>query len=629
MTDQPEQDKKQTSILRHPAFEGFLVLLILLLANFAGFFSPSADATQLRPVPDAAEHAWVASAFVNNHSFSFPVVNEIHPTRYSVVHGYMASWFMWFARGELEGLQYWSVFATLLGYGIFYGWLVLVRIQPAVRIMTFCFLLGNVMTVGLLRNIMQEPSLVLMFSLSFLSFVLWQRRSKKLFDTLGIELLFVVGLCCGILAAIRLTLAPLVLLYLMCIFVRWFLYRDQFQLKKLLMGYAVLIAGFLLIILVTIIGQVSNSGLINLVGYHHWFPDPQNLFRITDPFQRPMNATEMKDMPTLMVDSLLGKRAALHPYGHFFGYVLLAGFLTGLVVSCRNIFFAWKQKQDYDLQSLEVLILALFSAGQFLVHCVYFFYDIRFFCTIYPGFVLVGIWGIQWLVVNGWKARKTKSFRIQLIGAIVLTLFGIVQSTYKNINIYQRDYIATGSFRDKAADLYEIKDELTEELAELNGPLFVYSIPSLNARLLYDLQEHPYPIAQIKEEYELYRDGHIMQFTSGEVRPALAELDPTSEWPRPDKSWIFRFGEPGDEEYDEEENSQFIILKEDYLRNVLDNYSEAGFLYHTSLTPVMKDIVARVFDDQNHIIEQNTYNQFMIYLQIKERPGALGRVTDE
>ena len=55
-------------------------------------------------------------------------------------------------------------------------------------------------------------------------------------------------------------------------------------------------------------------------------------------------------------------------------------------------------------------------------------------------------------------------------------------------------------------------------------------IPVLNARLLLDLEESPFPIAPLTREFSLYFESHTVQFLWYKVKPAAQYLDNRSLW---------------------------------------------------------------------------------------------------
>ena len=119
------------------------IFLVLLVYGFVklGAGTPDDETLLFRPVPDAAEQAYVSRAFALGQNPLLPIVNELHPSRFSPVHPLLMSLWIRLNAGNFNRIFQWSPLAILLGMLLLYIFLVKSGAAIPVRIMSASLIL--------------------------------------------------------------------------------------------------------------------------------------------------------------------------------------------------------------------------------------------------------------------------------------------------------------------------------------------------------------------------------------------------------------------------------------------------------------------------------------------------------
>lgn len=114
------------------------IFLVLLVYAFLELGAGAADDDTLlfRPVPDAAEQAYVSRAFALGKNPLLPIVNELHPSRFSPVHPLLMSLWIRLNAGKFDRIFQWSPLAILFGMLLLYILLVKSGAALPVRLMS-------------------------------------------------------------------------------------------------------------------------------------------------------------------------------------------------------------------------------------------------------------------------------------------------------------------------------------------------------------------------------------------------------------------------------------------------------------------------------------------------------------
>lgn len=535
-----------------------LSVVLMLLHFFLGLGGavPSADALEFRPVPDAVEYVWVADALAHGRSALMPVVNEWHPSRYSIVHPLMMSLWMQARGGSLESVWSWSPVAVWLGLLVLYFGLLRARVLWPFRLAFLYLALFTPMTFESARNLLQEPSLLLLFAVALVClhegllrmgsprhamsggdcpdtprepawFPPLDEAPRRIIDRASI-FLFISGAFGASLACVRPSLAAFPLLCLgVIVMLSW---RQRGRIIAYLLGGITCIVGLVLITWIA-------TGRPRLYSYYHWNPEHgPGAIRWGQAFAFPGGLGPLRQWQQVFSDWL-----GLTPGITMAGWVSCMVLLVCELGAC---FSRWNGKPNAAddpthsaMHRRLVHVLLLFCLSQVVFHCFYDYYHTRFFIVSFPAFAWAGILGMDRLLKTMWKRKRISAWMVASLGVVMLfAVLGPVGKVAESLVISPRERILR---RDHTQSLYAHR-RLGQSLVDFRGPVFLDAFPGLNARLLLGLREYPHPFAPFRWSNDLYFEGHVVQFHWFRVRGARGYLADRGVWSgRPNKAFLF------------------------------------------------------------------------------------------
>jgi hypothetical protein len=115
-------------------------------------------------------------------------------------------------------------------------------------------------------------------------------------------------------------------------------------------------------------------------------------------------------------------------------------------------------------------------------------------------------------------------------------------------------------------------------------------LPVVNARLLLELMDYPYPIAPLMRENDLQWDGHTVQFGANSIGPPRGYINPASLWKdNPYYSFLY--------------DPYTRTFKGEFLDSLVNYYGRIALYYplwrERDLAPVMTEITARGYSQKN------------------------------
>jgi len=516
-------------------------LLVLLVYGFLelGGGTPDDDTLLYRPVPDAAEQAYVSRAFAFGKSPLLPIVNELHPSRFSPVHPFLVSVWIRLNAGNFDRIFQWSPFAILLGMLLLYILLVKSGSATPVRIMSAYLILYTPLLLSASGKILQESTLFLLFAgvciTWYMGMLLYktpeesvpQPRREK-----GSYVFFLLsGVFCGALISIRLTILPLAI-FLLIHAVR------IFPAKKAWKPCLVFFSGHLIIGLSILVYMKRTAGIFSLEGYSHWMRG-YSAFAFAHALKPPVNCPDGTPNYLLIIREILGIQKTMVVWGWPSMVLLLVFGIAGFMIPQRPGSQDLPAQKKFRIFRSLLFFLFLFGISQIIIHLFYFFFDTRFFILSYTIIVLCGLagwWDIFRFLYHAPKGEKS----LILIAAVLAGL--VIAGGY---NVFQGYDILTGYKKASLSLSPALREKFIHEkyrsrIRRLSCPLFVDKLPVLNARLLLGLEESPFPIAPLTRENNLYFESHTVQFLWYKVGPSAGNLDAFSIWKgNPAESYLF------------------------------------------------------------------------------------------
>ena len=119
-----------------------LALMVRALCE-QGLGDPSYDSLTLRPAPDTVEQATVALALAEGRNPLLPIVNELHPSRYSPVHPFVVSLYLRLSGDGLDGFHHWPLIAVLVGTALIYVLMIVAGVYVVWRLITVYLILSQ------------------------------------------------------------------------------------------------------------------------------------------------------------------------------------------------------------------------------------------------------------------------------------------------------------------------------------------------------------------------------------------------------------------------------------------------------------------------------------------------------
>ena len=495
-----------------------LAFIFVLLFQI-GFGSPSTEALAFHPIPDAAEQAWCAIQFANNQKPLIPLSNELHPSRYSPVHSFLISIPLRFSSDKFGAIYYWSPFAIILGSIFILLWLQLCGLKPEMIAFLFYLTLTTPLFFDASKELLQDTTLFLLFFLGQLLWYLSLVKDGCDKNRLNNFLLMATGILIATVISIRPTYFPLLVLM-----IGQYLYLfKRTRLKSLLIFSGSTIGFFLLIIGFQC--WISNKWIFS--GYYHW-ESYLKIFSFAQPFNVVSNLPDQPVNGLLILNALLGITDSWTDFQWPSQALVL---LLGVV----GLFLPGKEKEgvDVNLQKIfktQIIVLLSFAWLQILIHLFYYFYAPRFFLTIQFIFVLSAIYGLNRLI-----SITVVSGKWIKLGLSIVILFAVIpMSSVYRIHIILNE-LTKRNYKNPlhAHDIYyKNYHENSELIKQLDCPLFVSSIPLLNARLLLEQEENKYPVSEIfltDAAIQNPQPNHLLVMNPG--KPCFFIL-PEKDWPK-------------------------------------------------------------------------------------------------
>jgi len=535
----PNKKKSLPRVLLPLMLEVLALFLIVYGYLILDGGAPDDDTLLFRPVPDAAEQAYVSRAFALGQNPLLPIVNELHPSRFSPVHPLLMSLWIRLNAGNFNRIFQWSPLAILLGMLLLYILLVKSGAAIPVRIMSAYLILYTPLLLSTSGKILQESTMFLLFAgvciTWYMGMLLYKTSEESgpyprcekgswLFSLLS-------GLFCGALISVRLTIFPLAI-FLM-IHAIWI-----FPIKKAWKPCLAFFSGHLIIIVSILVYMKRTAGIFSLERYSHWMGG-YSLFAFAHALKPPVNCPDGTPNYLLIIREILGIQKTMVVWGWPSMVLLLVFGVAGFLIPQRPGSQDQAAQKNYRLFRSLLFFLFLFGFSQIVIHLFYFFFDARFFILSYPIIVLCGLagwWDSFRFLYHTLKMKK-------LLIVIPAVLAGLVFAG--GYNVFQGYDILT-SYKKGSPSLSPvlrekfIHEKYRSRVRRLSCPLFVDKLPVLNARLLLDLEESPFPIAPLTREENLYFESHTVQFLWYKVGSAAGYLDDASIWKgNPAESYLF------------------------------------------------------------------------------------------
>jgi hypothetical protein len=525
-----------------------------------------------QPVPDAAEQVYVANAFAKGICPLIPVANELHPSRYSPVHSFLESFWIKFHRGNIDSVFSWSFFCLMSGMALFYFLMIYAEMPIPIRIMTLYLVLYTPIFVSLSNNIMQEPTIFLLFSAACFSWYVAMKKTQESniciersnWDKVRIMILFLIsGLLSGAIFCIRVTNLPLILIFIFHAI--WVLKK-----KQAIVPCIFYLSGVILCTLAVLIYMISVCKIFNIAGYGHWMPDFKP-FSWQNAFIPPVNRIVKTPNYLYIIQEILGIRTTGILFGWPSPVVLLVGGFAALI---NNSLISQKEQKILsehkviDKQSLffsMFFFLFLFALSQLVIHFFYFFNDFRFMVLVYSIIVIFGLVGWNHLIVSLYKTRRIKKVYTAILTISAFIAISGIFTIKDRLDMFP---VNKSGLKNKLTPKLEkeIHERYGNLIQKLNCPVFVDKFSLLNARLLFGLSQYNFPISHLCPEEELGYGGHTVQFKWYDVKDPVDYLHSRKIWKEnPDETYLYN---PGDN-----------VINNEFLDSLLFNYNKIAVYY--------------------------------------------------
>lgn len=593
------------------SLEAAIAVGIVWGAVSLGLGKPWAYTSGFQTVPDAGEYAWVALRMAQGESPLLPIVNDLHPSRYSPVHPFLMSVWIRAHGGRLTAVWTWSRFALLAGALVLYLWLILGGVAPPARLVLLWLLLYSPTTREIGRDILQEPTMALLLWGTILCWFLgpwlgwrgetdarqrhWRRASAV---ASGLAGLFSMALAC-----IRPTTAPLFLLVM--IHLAWIGKRGE---RRRLLG-SFMIGGAVCLSLVLIYMR-RVAGVIHVAAYHHWDPSFGLNYMKWHLLIRPDAQLDGLRRGEALLMDLFGLTRGFSQAGWGSGILLMFGVGMGAVLAprCRS-----RAKEDNGagrpgrwLFAGQTPPLLLFLLSQALIQMAYQFWGCRFLTLVWFLFLVLGVAGLEGLARLVWTQRivsRAILIRIFYVAGIVVVGLPRVAEMVTAARFFPGTPLKRVTVeRDQLAH-----DLFAKEIQRIDAPLFVDRIPTLSARLLLGLESSPHPISQILWSNYLRADGHTVQFNMYRVGPPRGFLTPDSPWKSPpNHSHLL--------------DERVKGIDGDYLRAILRRYGKAILYFPSSREDKVRPVLDWVDESEGirRKYEMRAHGWILIVLEKQE-----------
>ena len=188
--------------------------------------------------------------------------------------------------------------------------------------------------------------------------------------------------------------------------------------------------------------------------------------------------------------------------------VLLAGGIAALTISITR---AIRHPRDSNSPPIDpfhhqVAWIGAFGLSQFLIHCFYYAFMVRFFIHAFPCLILFCTGG--WDLMTRGLHPATTGLRAQKFLVFVLLFIQISGVLHPGWTFAHLVSLRTEPLEGHALRIHKAWRDNAQAASLLSCPVFVDGMPVLNARLLLDLHDSHWPIAPLSKRYELFNGPH-------------------------------------------------------------------------------------------------------------------------
>jgi hypothetical protein len=545
--------------LRAALRETLLFAAVLTLCHlFIGWCDarPGAGSPLLRPLPDASENAFVALAFAEGRSPLLPIANELHPSRFSPVHPFIASLWIRANGGGLRPIYDYPVYAVCLGALFLSVWLGVAGVSSPLRLIAVIAVLHSPLMIGLAQFFLQEPTFFLLFTVGGVAWSAGIRGAGR--NPNGIAALGALAFAGALWAALACARPPLMILGCLALAA----IPLSLGKAKCLNALVAVIIGGMSVVVLCIVYQLHVAGLFHVVAYHHWAPDFVG-FHWAQPLRPPLNVADTPLWLLLLRDTL-GLTEA----------VTVGWWITPALALVGVLLLALRRLST-PARGLGVLLL-LFWVSQMALHAFYEHHDARFAVLSYPSLLMAGLIGWDGALRALWSrsaGAKLLAVTVALTLGIGLTGAwstlplpedaeesqdpemegesneavevqpeGVASSEFSLTPVSASLESATGeSVSDEEIGFWDAREFDLRLLAgirahidttkRLECPVFVDRTSLLNTRIFLEMADSPQVFASLTEHLDHSQDGHLPQFWMSDVGPPRGLLESAEIWP--------------------------------------------------------------------------------------------------
>ena len=445
------------------------------------------------------EYLYVANQFSSLSNPLLPIGIEYHPSRYSPVHSFfLALWTNIFP--FTESFSFYSPVVIIFAMLMLYKTLELLNANHYYRVGLIGVILLSPITINISRSVMSESTMLLLFC-GALYFVV-----KGLLSVADKSYLFlyISGFLLGLLVWCRITFAVLAMILVGVVFCYLVSRGKPFSRSVLAIsagGASVLLLGCFYAFLLT--GKLSFST------YSHWL-GVYDLFGLQFPYLFYTDSAEYNRIWKIVLATNFG----FIPYSVYYQPYYIIIFLSLYVMVRLTWIHSRKKTHTFDDLAIFRHILAGSLYLYFLSHIVLFlFYEqplprfsiISSIC-LFVSFVLsLGEFPIGYKISSHpWKSISFTLFLCVVISPV--SFWGWIGTGFQRYMV--------SSHQEELARIYSEKNthRIMGSLIEENQhPVFVDGLGSLQARLLFELDDDSLPIFNLSDRIS-NQDPHHFQF---------------------------------------------------------------------------------------------------------------------
>lgn len=524
----------------------------ILLALIVGWINIYPDTNLLesiafRPVPDAAEYAYMAKAFSRGLSPLLPIANELHPSAYSPAHPLLMSLLVRLRGGNFEAIFDYPFYAILIGAFLLYLWMVLGGMSILWRLGAVYLILYSPLLLKTASTIMQESSVFLLFSaanlLVFAGMILYARKGENVShksiwaNRAGAGLIFASGIFAAAAICMRPTNMPLMFLYAALLFL-------AFPRRMFFKTASFFAAGCALAFALEALYIHHVAGFWDITAYRHWgMGKMSEFFGLHFAAKPPLNIQTNYTNLNLYYRELFGYSQEITCQGKNPPFFLLAAGLLGMIAFIAQ---SIAQKKSHQTEPPETSrpenwiqrvfytqcgLLFIFAILVFFAHSIYFFHDVRFFILVFPVFIIFGLAGCDIIAKRFWQTPKTRVLSLLFIFSMAINSFDLLDHA-RNME-HLKELNAMDDAKRWHVSEYGMHTANKAVMQKLDCPIYVFHLPVLVARLHWDLLDYPYPIVPMLREQEIQWEPHGVQMAGAKrIKSPRGYVNDPAQWTR-------------------------------------------------------------------------------------------------